>query len=215
MGEGSGGKKPGSEGGPARPALRPWASSAALSGGAESSREAWPRGRARPWPCRENGGERPTGGWAAGAGDAEALDAPRRGRALQVQGTAGVRAEKSESRASALASLRIRVCRRPLLPACFSPSLFSRWERLSEVGAGMCCGEVQSQSPLLFSARRVPLPQVPHLTPEGRSSHRLAKLSGASGPERVKSHLPCNHPSLRRTPFLSPPNTGWLLPAGP
>lgn len=54
--------------------------------------------------------------------------------------------------------LRIRICRRPLLPACLAPSLFSRWGGWSERGAVMCCGEGRSRSPRLFAAGGAPWP---------------------------------------------------------
>lgn len=54
--------------------------------------------------------------------------------------------------------LRIRICRRPLLPACLAPSLFSRWGGWSGPGAVMCCGEGRSRSPRLFAAGGAPWP---------------------------------------------------------
>lgn len=153
----------------APPARLHWASSAALSGGADGSPQARLRGRARPRPRRDgrwqSGGERPAGGPAAGAGDAAALDAPTRGRAFQVEGTARGGAGK----AGLCAPSRDPD---PQMTPAFSPSRFSRWERLGERGAAGR-SSLSHPSSLLGGSPGLSLLS----DPWGGSTHRLTRFS--------------------------------------
>lgn len=188
-----GGEKPGSECGLRRPALHPWSSHAALSGGTESPREASPPAALAPGPgggaAGERGGERPSEGrlrgmrgvppgplgmlrlWTADKGEGLSRWRDGLGR-IREAGKVGPKRSLSGIRNLRPLPLSGVLVSLPLLQMGNIESQWEHWCAWARLWLG---GPVAESTPL--RARGVPWPQFPHLTPAGRSSHLLVRLS--------------------------------------